>query len=120
MMKISDFTADMKSEIIKAAKRSLIMIGVTADVHLDCKERYVKLSTDKFNTTPVIYESVRISGSGELSGVSGLEGVLDLDIYLDYFFETFGGGRNGTDLGTLHFRVFEERKEVRFVGFMIR
>lgn len=124
MMKISDFTEEMKGEIIKAAKRSLIMVGVTADVHLDCKNtrgtEYLKLDTDKFNTTPVIYESVRIGGSAGLEKVEGREGIYNLDIHLDYFFEIFGGGRNGTGLGTLHFRVFEERKEVRFIGFMIR
>ena len=124
MMKISDFTEEMKGEIIKAAKRSLIMVGVTADVHLDCKNtrgtEYLKLDTDKFNTTPVIYESVSIGGSAGLEKVDKLEGVYDFNFYLDYRFETFSGGYNGTPLGVLHFRVFEECKEVRFIGFMIR
>lgn len=124
MIKISDFPAEAYNEIIKAAKRSLIMVGVTANVHLNYKEsrgtEYLELKTDDFNTTPVIYENVRISGSAQLVKIAGLEGVLDLTFSLDYWFDTFGGGHNGTSLGELKFRVFEERKEVRFVGFLIR
>lgn len=41
MIKISDFPAEMYTEIIKAAKRSLIMVGVTANVHLNYKESSV-------------------------------------------------------------------------------
>ena len=123
-MTASDFTEEMKGEIIKAAKRSLIMVGVTADVHLLDKivrgREYLRLKTDDFNTTPVIYQNVCIEGSAELIKVDGLEGVYDFDFYLDYRFETFSGGYNGTSLGDLKFRVFEERKEVMFVGFLIR
>ena len=124
MINISDFTEEMKGEIIKAAKRSLMMVGVTADVHLLSKiirgREYLRLKTDDFNTTPVIYKNVCIEGSAELIKVDKLEGVYDFDFYLDYRFEIFSGGYNGTPLGVLHFRVFEEPKDVRFVGFMIR
>ena len=122
MMNVRDFTEEMRNEIVSAAKRSLMMIGVTADITIsvDEKKNRIKLETSKFNTTPVIYQSVEISGSAELCEVEGHEGLYDLNFYLNYWFEIFGGGHNGTSLGALKFRVFEERKEARLIGFVIR
>lgn len=121
-MTASDFTEKMYEKIIEAAKRSLIMVGVTAEVSvLPSLKRGVdiELSTSEFNTTPVIYKSIRIGGNATLEKVEGLEGVYDLIFYLNYRFEIFSGGSNGTPLGILYFRVFEERKDVGFVGFLI-
>lgn len=122
-MTASDFTEKMYEKIIEAAKRSLIMVGVTAEVSvLPSLKRGVdiELSTSEFNTTPVIYKSIRIGGNATLRKVEGFEGVYDLIFYLNYRFEAFCGGSNGTSLGVLHFRVFEESKHVEFVGFLIR
>lgn len=122
MMNVRDFTEEMRNEIVNAAKRSLMMIGVTADITISVNEmkNRIKLETAKFNTTPVIYQSVEISGDADLCEVVGHDGIYDLDFYLNYWFTTFSGGHNGTSLGALNFRVFEESKEVRFIGFVIR
>lgn len=122
MMNVRDFTEEMRNDIVNAAKRSLMMIGVTADITIsvDEKKNRIKLETEKFNTTPVIYQSVEISGYADLCEVEGHEGLYDLNFYLNYWFVIFGGGHNGTSLGALKFRVFEKSKEVRLIGFVIR
>ena len=123
MMQFEDFTEEMRNAIIEAAKQSLLKIGVTANIGLELssgRTEKATLTTEAFNTTPVIYKRVNISGNAELEPVEGHEGVYDLNFYLSYWFETFSGGHNGTSLGTLKFRVFDSGYDkVRFIGFLI-
>lgn len=124
-MKLCDFTEGMRCNIIAAAKRSLIMLGITADVHLsvemgqDTYTWVAFLKTSNFNTTPVIYKNVCVEGKAILKEI-GIEGVYDLIFHLDYRFECFHGGHNGVYLGELSFRVFENREAVDFIGFTIQ
>lgn len=121
MMNVRDFTEEMRNEIVEAAKNSLMKLGIMADVAiiLDDKHNRVEIDTASFNTTPVIYKSITVSGGARLSEVEDHDGVYDLNIHLDYWFKSFGGGSNGMSLGTLKFRVFENSGRVGFVGFFI-
>ena len=120
-MNVRDFTEEMRSEIVEAAKNSLMKLGIMADVAmiLNEKKNRVKLETASFNTTPVIYKSITISGVAELVEFEDREGVYDLNFHLDYWFKYFGGGYNGVSLGELKFRVFEKSMRVAFLGFLI-
>ena len=122
-MKFEDFTEEMCNEIINAAKNSLMKIGVTAKVSLSFTNNYrtekATLTTEAFNTTPVIYKSVNISGNAELIPVEGHVGIYNLNFYLNYWFETFSNGHNGNGLGVLQFRIFEDIYKVKFLGFLI-
>lgn len=125
-MRISDFTEEMRDDIIRCAKRSLLKLGINnVDVKLEVRKRsydvdeYLHIETSDFNTTPVIYESIKIDGTGYLSTIIDHTDVYDLCIYLGYRFEYFSSGTNGVDIGTLKFRVFEKSKRIAFAGFII-
>ena len=122
-MKQGDFTEQMRNDIISAAKNRLLKVGVNVDVTLEFKEGEklrVKLTTSKFNTTPVIYKDIYVYGNAELIPVDGYKDIYDLFFDLNYRFETFGGGTNGTYLGMLKFRVFDDGyKKATFIGFEI-
>jgi hypothetical protein len=123
MIKVEDFTEEMYNEIREAAKRSLLMLGITADVHVKPRtiraKSDIEITTDNFNTTPVIYKHVTVSATALPQEVEGHEGIYDLNFYLNYWFTTFDNGHNGASLGELKFRVLEKSKTVRFVGFLI-
>ncbi len=121
MMNVRDFTEEMRNAIVEAAHNSLMRLGIMADVVMILNEEKnrIKLETAKFNTTPVIYKSIEVSGSAELVEVEGYDGVYNLNFHLNYWFQYFGGGSNGVAIGTLEFRVFENSERVVFVGFFI-
>ena len=121
-MEQKDFTEQMRNDIISAAKNSFLKLGINAEVTIEFKEDRslrVKLTTSKFNTTPVLYKSIYVYGNAELTPVDGHDGIYDLFFFVDYMFETFSGGTNGTYLGKLKFRVFDCAKKVIFIGFEI-
>ena len=125
-MRISDFTEEMRDDIIRYAKRSLLKLGINiVDVKLEVRkhsytvDEYLRIETSEFNTTPVIYESIKIDGTGTLIPIKDHTDVYDLCISLGYRFKYFGGGKNGVDIGTLKFRVFDASKRIAFVGFIM-
>lgn len=125
-MKIGDFSEEMRNEIVRAAKRSLMKVGVTAEVYLDFLSGLredvfsVQLQTAMFNTTPSIFKYVYIECKTQLVEVEGQKNVYNLDFNLKYWFEGFDGCRGYTKLGDLKFNVIdEENKRVKFVGFII-
>lgn len=125
-MRISDFTEEMRDDIIRYAQRSLLKLGINdVDVILEVRkysyteDEYLLLETSEFNTTPVIYESIKIDGTGTLSPMKDHTNVYDLCITLGYRFILFSGGSNGAGIGTLNYRVFEESKRIAFLGFTI-
>lgn len=123
MITINDFTQEMYNDIIAAAKRSFVMLGINADVEVTQDKKNKKalcLNTSKFNTAPVVFQSIHINGLAELEDVEDNDKVKDLIFYLSYRFEYFNGGYNGAHLGALKFRVFVDNPQIRFVGFTIR
>jgi hypothetical protein len=123
MITFNDFTDEMRDEIITTVKTAFVKLGINAEVNLEITPKkngyslYVK--TDSFNTMPVIYKDIYVDGYGCLEEIKGHEGIYELRISFSYRFRTFSGGSNGTDLGEVAFRVFEDSMEVRKKYFNI-
>lgn len=123
-MKYSEFTDDMLKEIIDAIKSKLLKLGINADVFVTSSvgrygTEYIEVSTEKFNTTPVIYKYVTIGGKGSFWQSKDDDGVYNLDIPLDYWFKYFDGGTNGASIGIIQFRIFEKSQRVVCLGLTI-
>lgn len=125
-MKTKDITDEMRQDIINYTKESLLKLGIDVDVTLkeitNCKgEVYLRIETSKFNTTPVIYKSIKVNGSSPLCHIEDedRDDVYDLSFSLYYDFEYFGGASNGVRIGFLNFRVFEKSMRVAFLGLTI-
>lgn len=131
MTTLNDFTKEMLDVIEEATMTSLAKLGIhVSGVVLNIGksrngELYTRLKTSEFQTTPVIYKSVRVDGYGSLSDVENekykADSVYELNIRLSYRFDYFNGGENGVDIGVLKFSVFEynDRRAIHFLGFTI-
>ena len=83
-MEQKDFTEQMRNDIISAAKNSFLKLGINAEVTIEFKEDRslrVKLTTSKFNTTPVLYKSIYVYGNAELTPVDGHDGIYERKIW---------------------------------------
>lgn len=125
MITFNEFTEEMRNDIKSAVKDCLLKLGVDVDVNISAEtyshrsEEFIVVETSEFNTTPVIYKSICVKGSGTLHEVEEQEGVYDLYIPLDYHFKYFDGGSNGVSIGIMYFRVFAESHRVAKVSFSI-
>lgn len=113
----------MRNEIVSAAKKSLLKLGINVDVSLSAEtlkngDARIVIETSTFQTTPVIYESVYVYGYGNIVKLEDAKHVHELTILLSYRFNYFDGGTNGVSIGILRFRIFNE-ETIRFIGFTI-
>lgn len=123
-MKYEEFTDEMRNDIVNATRDSLAKLGIHVNVDISAKttrrnNEYITIKTDTFQTTPVIYKSVFVYGSGWVVQTENAENVFDLNIELNYGFEYFNGGSNGVEIGELKFRIFKDTMTVYFRGFKI-
>ena len=124
-MTYNDLTEEMRNDIVSAVKRSLLRLGINVDVTLSAKKLYngkefVEVKTSEFNTVPVIYKVITVTGGGYIVPYDGKDDVFTLALYLDYHFDYFTGGENGVDIGVMNFRIFTKTQRVAFLGFTLR
>lgn len=72
---------------------------------------YYKVTSTRFQTTPALFKSVQIIGTAQPFENSETKKV-EMIFKFSYHWETYSGGTNGTDLGYLIFRIYNE-DEVR-------
>lgn len=124
-MKYNDFTEEMCNEIIDIIKTQLLKKGINVDVALKVRKgkngdiECISAVSSTFQTTPVIYKEIKVTGSAKFVAVEGHEGVFDLDFYLDYRFEYFSKAYNGVKLGVIRLRYFENNNSFMLVSFEI-
>lgn len=123
-MKYEDFTEEMRIDIINATKDSLSKLGIHTQVRLSARMtrhngEYIRIDTEPFQTTPVIYKSVSVYGEGYIVLCDEIENAFDLYINLNYGFKYFEGGSNGVEIGQLRFRIFSDSMRISFIGFII-
>jgi hypothetical protein len=114
----------MRNEIINATKNSLSKLGIHTEVNLSARmtrhnNEYIRIDTNPFQTTPVIYKSVFVFGESYVVPCDEIENSFDLFINLDYGFKYFKGGSNGVEIGQLRFRIFSDPMRIWFIGFTI-
>lgn len=123
-MKYEDFTKDMQTEIANEIQNCLKKLGIHTSVGIFPKEKSngeirVNVKSDTFNTSPVMFKKVFIDGYGTVEKDEEYDGTYNLTIALDYRWETFSGGYNGTELATVTFRMCDNDDYVRFMGFAL-
>lgn len=128
MENINLFEVLDKEEIKKIEKSlaiCLIRLGVNVEVSLSESKTYdgrplVKVKTTEFQSIPVIYKSIRIEGYGILKKDEKGDNVFRLRLPLSYYFNYFGGGSNGVDLGVCSFTIFSKYNHVICEGLELR
>ena len=122
-MKYNDLTKDMRNEVTSAIREKLLKLGINTEVSISAKTIYngrelVMIESEPFNTTPVAYKSVSVTGEGFIENTEH-EGVYELDFGLSYHFDYFTGGTNGVSIGRITFRFFEDSDRVACLGLLI-
>ena len=107
-MKISDFTENIREEIRTEIENCLMRFGINSKIHITDRtlrngETILKINSDSFQTQPCLFKSVNIEGTGHLT--EDKEGMYELFFVLDFRYETFTGGYNGTNFCNINFRV---------------
>ena len=110
-----DFTLEDMHFIKNTIQRQLLKLGIGAYVDLDAHKIYngkelICFTTSSFNSTPVIYENIRVKGEGFLvSSEHPVNGCYEtyLNFSVNYEFDYFSGAHNGVSIGETSF-VFSE------------
>lgn len=119
----------IKKDIAENIERVLMRLGIHARIEVSEKKIYngryvVKIESETFNTTPVIYKSVNVYGDGWFIEEDAEKHTAKLTLDIGYRFCYFDGGSNGVDIGTADFRftIGNEKNDGRtfFVGLTLR
>ena len=115
-MKATELRTEIKEYILGELQTSLMRMGINAQLSLKVekdyrKEDYLTVVSEPFQTTPVVFKKLWISGTfGCCESEEHKDKVL-ISVNLDYNWEAFSRGTNGTDLGTIWFSMSKELPE---------
>lgn len=114
-MKILDFTENMREEIRIEIENCLMRFGINTriymtDIPLRNGETILKVKSDSFQTQPCLFKSVNIEGSGHLTQEKNE--FYELFFVLDFRYETFTNGKNGTHLCNINFRLSDNSTRI--------
>lgn len=115
-MKISDFTENMREEIRTEIENCLMRFGINSKIHMTDKtlrngEAILMINSDSFQTQPCLFKSVNIEGTGYLTQEKNE--FYELSFVLDFRYETFTNGYNGTHLCNINFILSDNSTSIR-------
>lgn len=128
MITIKDFTKEMREEIAQTIGMCFKRFGINARINfqdyvLRNGETILRVWTDNFQTQPVLFDSVYISGDGYLSEYENDNGdkcgIYNLSFTFYYNYQTFTRGSNGGEFCKINFRLFEGNMRVAFIGLTL-
>lgn len=115
-MKAIDLREEVKCYILNEIRSSLMRLGINAPLSLVVSKdyrgnNYLTIESAKFQTMPVMFKEVMITGTINADDESKEDGIL-VNVSLDYRFKHFNGGNNGAELGRIVFFVEKELPKV--------
>lgn len=114
MFKVTDNHINEIKGIILSNLQRIVPQIMDIDIRMEktCHgEAYYKVTSTKFQTTPALFKSVQIIGTAQPFENTETKRV-EMIFKFSYYWETYCGGTNGTDLGYLIFEIYNE-DEVR-------
>ena len=103
---INNYINDIKDIILSNLQRivpQITDVEITINKNFSGME-YIKAISTTFQTTPSLFKSVQITGSAQ--PVENNEtNTLVLYFHFSYYWETYSGGTNGTELGHIIFEI---------------
>ena len=109
-MKYNELKEETRMRILNHLEGILLRMGIKTRVQMFMKKIYdgrelICVESEKFQTQPVIFSSVMVHGRGFLLKEKEDDGLYRLTFNLDFRYELFGGGENGTNIGDLKYYV---------------
>ena len=114
-MKSTVLRNEVKEFILSDVQMSAMRLGVNAQFQFVTEKDYrgndyLVIMSSKFQTVPALFKELWIEGT-----VRAFEdedkGCFQVCIKLEYYWKTFGGGSNGTDLGSIRYQVDKDIPE---------
>ena len=116
-----EFNEKIINEIAKTIQNGLLRIGITTNVKVDKHNDTLSVTTSDFQTQPVLFKRVYIDGVGKIvSRNPDAESIFNCSLYLDYRWESFLGGRNGTELGQVDLIINTCFESVDMINIKLR
>lgn len=107
-MKTSDITAKTVNFMERAIKTHLLRFGINVDVSIEITEKFICVKTSEFQTYPVMFSKIWVDGVGQL--MTDSDGDVYVYIPLNYRYEVFTSGENGTQIGYMKFYLCQNNK----------
>lgn len=101
--------SEVRYFILNDVKASLMRLGINANFTMETEkdyrgDDYLTIKSSRFQTMPVIFKELWIEGVVSVYDVEDTDKV-GVTVRISYYWESFGGGSNGTDLGTVRYVV---------------
>ena len=112
-MKWSDLTEKVQLGVREIIKDELLMRGIKVDVTCnETKNELLKIKTSTIQTTPVIFKELYIEGTGFFDQAAN--GMDELVVCLDYRWQSFTNGYNGTSICHIYILLSEYEARKRY------
>ena len=114
-MKQAELRQEIKDYILSEVQVSVMRLGINAQLMFVTDKdyrgnEYIKIESSKFQTMPMMFKEIWIEGRVTVID-SEDEGKQEVSISLEYHWQSFRGGSNGTDIGYIYFEVEKDLPE---------
>ena len=109
-MEATELRTEIKEFILEELQESLMRMGINARLSYKVekdyrKEDYLTVVSEPFQTTPVVFKKLWIRGTFGCCESDEQKDKILISVNLDYNWEAYSRGFNGTDLGTMWFAM---------------
>ncbi len=126
-MKAIDLREEVKDYILSEVQRSVMRLGINAQLSYVIKHNYRKnelltIESTKFQTMPMMFKELMLVGDIYIADNTEEKDYTEITINLEYRYTSFRGGHNGTELGRITFRLDKDMPKISsdMVKFYVR
>ena len=124
-MKFSELSPKNVSYIIECVTTLLKRMCINANITMEAKvtrygDEVVDVRSSEIMVIPAMFNNVHIEGNGYLTKDDDHENYFDFNIFLNYRYDSFSGGSNGTEIGVIKFRIINDSfVDIRLIGMTL-
>lgn len=124
-MLFNEITPKNVEFIERCIETILLRLNVKTRVKLSARtyrgEETIIVDSSDITTSPMMFKRIRVIGEGRINHDEEHPKCYDLNIGLDYRYDLFDGGSNGTRIGTAMLRIIQDGtyQSVRFKGLLL-
>ena len=124
-MKFSELSPKNVSYISECVTTLLKRMCINADITMKAKttrfgDEVLDVHSSEIKVIPAMFNNVHIEGTGYLTKDDNVENCFDFKIFLNYRYESFSGGSNGTEIGVIKFRIINDGfVDIRLTGMTL-
>ena len=124
-MKFSELSTQNVLHIIECVKTLLKQMCINADITMEARttrygDEVVDVRSSEIMVIPAMFNNVHIEGTGYLTKDDNCKNCFDFNIFLNYRYDSFSGGSNGTEIGVIKFRIINDSfVDIRLIGMTL-